>query len=173
MPLLLEVDGFRFLAIFPVLIMHVFTGLSRTMVESQTLVPQLAKSIIGTGETGVLIFFLISGFILALPFAKFHLQQGKAVSLKSYYLRRLTRLEPTYFITMLLFFFVHIILNTDTGSNLLKHLLASLSYSHNIIYGKASIINPVAWSLEVEIQFYLLLPLFLQNYAITAFGYHL
>ncbi|MEO7767236.1 MAG: acyltransferase [Ferruginibacter sp.] len=167
-PLLAEVDGFRFLAILPVVLMHVFTALTRTLPGAKETVPSAVKEVIGTGETGVLIFFVISGFILALPFAKFYLQQGKPVNLKGYYLRRLTRLEPTYFITMLVFFLVHIVLHTDTGVSLVKHLLASLSYSHNIIYGKGSLINPVAWSLEVEIQFYILVPLLTRLFLIPS-----
>jgi peptidoglycan/LPS O-acetylase OafA/YrhL len=40
------------------------------------------------------------------------------------------------------------------------HLMASLFYVHNLVYNHFSIINPPAWSLEIEIQFYLLAPLF-------------
>jgi peptidoglycan/LPS O-acetylase OafA/YrhL len=43
--------------------------------------------------------------------------------------------------------------------NLWKSLGASLIYMHNIIYPNALSVNPVAWSLEIEIQFYLLVPL--------------
>lgn len=148
--------------------MHSFTALTRTLPNAKETVSLTTKQIIGTGESGVLIFFVISGFILALPFAKFYLKQGKAVALKDYYMRRLTRLEPTYFITMIFFFLVHIIIHTDTLSSLFKHLLASLTYSHNIIYGAWSIINPVAWSLEVEIQFYLLVPLLTKIFALKS-----
>ena len=41
---------------------------------------------------------------------------------------------------------------------LLPHLLASLGYVHNIVYGVPSTINVVAWSLEIEVQFYILAP---------------
>ena len=43
---------------------------------------------------GVDMFFMISGFVLALPFATRYLAHGPRVSLRSYFLRRLTRLEP-------------------------------------------------------------------------------
>ncbi|HWZ92723.1 MAG TPA: acyltransferase [Polyangiaceae bacterium] len=42
---------------------------------------------------------------------------------------------------------------------LLPHLGASLLYAHNQIFGRQSDINVVSWSLEVEVQFYLLVPL--------------
>ena len=40
----------------------------------------------------------------------------------------------------------------------LPHYLASIFYLHNVIYQEFPIINPVAWSLEVEIQYYLIAP---------------
>jgi len=44
-------------------------------------------------------------------------------------------------------------------SMLLPSLFASLIYQHNLIFGQESFINFVAWSLEIEVQFYLLVPL--------------
>ena len=55
------------------------------------------------GNYGVQLFFVISGFVLALPFASHYLCQTRAVSLRAYFLRRLTRLEPPYVLSMLLF----------------------------------------------------------------------
>jgi peptidoglycan/LPS O-acetylase OafA/YrhL len=48
----------------------------------------------------------------------------------------------------------------------MPHFLSSIFYSHNIIYGRRSTINPVAWTLEIEIQFYILLPLMIQLFRI-------
>jgi len=41
----------------------------------------------------------------------------------------------------------------------LEHYGASLVYVHNIAYNTWSLINPVAWSFEIEVQFYVLVPL--------------
>ena len=49
---------------------------------------------------GVELFFIISGFILGLPFAKQYLAGGKQVRLGAYFLRRLTRLEPPYILIL-------------------------------------------------------------------------
>jgi peptidoglycan/LPS O-acetylase OafA/YrhL len=38
------------------------------------------------------------------------------------------------------------------------HLLVTLFYQHNLVYGDTSIVTPVVWSLEIEVQFYLLAP---------------
>jgi peptidoglycan/LPS O-acetylase OafA/YrhL len=42
---------------------------------------------------------------------------------------------------------------------LAQHFIASLFYVHNIVYGTMSPVSPPTWSLEVEVQFYLLAPL--------------
>jgi peptidoglycan/LPS O-acetylase OafA/YrhL len=152
-----EVDGFRFLAIVIVITAHIY-GQCGPIPGNGFLVKALHDAV-GDGKRGVYLFFTISGFILALPFARHHLQQGNAVDLRSYFRRRITRLEPPYVLAMFLrlpviFFYKQLAL-----SSLLLHFFASLFYVHNIIFNQSSIINPPAWSLEVEIQFYLLAPL--------------
>ncbi|MCP4378441.1 MAG: acyltransferase, partial [bacterium] len=99
----------------------------------------------------------ISGFILAVPMLEDRLFGGKRVSPGRYYLRRLTRIEPPYLICMILL--VLLGLTTHPGAVDGRHLLASLFYVHGLFYDTFSTINFVAWSLEVEVQFYLLMPL--------------
>jgi peptidoglycan/LPS O-acetylase OafA/YrhL len=47
-----------------------------------------------------------------------------------------------------------------------ERLTASLLYLHNTIFGVGSLLNGVAWSLEVEIQFYCLVPLITLVFAV-------
>ena len=42
---------------------------------------------------------------------------------------------------------------------LIPHYFASIFYVHEIIFNEYSIINPVTWSLETEVQFYIIIPL--------------
>jgi peptidoglycan/LPS O-acetylase OafA/YrhL len=119
------------------------------------------------GTYGVSIFFIISSFILALPFAENKLLHGNPVMLKAYLWRRVTRLEPAYIITLTGYFILRIwAYHYETFSELLPHYAASLFYVHNIVYNAQSSVNGVAWSLEVEIQFYLLMPLLAYLYQI-------
>lgn len=156
-----EVDGLRFMAILPVLIQHLSERLQRySNVEWSSAIDNDPVAFMASrGTIGVFIFFAISGFILGLPFAKHHLQGGKKVQIGNYFWRRLTRLEPPYILWMSIFFIVLILKGGQSFSELFPHFGASLLYIHNIVFTDYSIINPVAWSLEIEIQFYLLAPL--------------
>jgi peptidoglycan/LPS O-acetylase OafA/YrhL len=157
-----EIDGLRFLAIISVVIFHLRTHLMRTT-HFQLSVSGWSQTIfdfISNGGFGVNVFFGISGFILAVPFARQHMLNGRKVNLKAYYIRRLTRLEPPYIITLTIFLFASAFVLHNSIQSLWPHYLASLVYSHFFIYGSWSVINPVAWSLETEVQFYLLAPLF-------------
>ena len=50
--------------------------------------PYQSLGLVQATRKGVLLFFVISGFILALPFAKHFWQQGKEVNLKNYLLNK-------------------------------------------------------------------------------------
>lgn len=156
-----EVDGFRFVAILPVVIQHISERVQRysEVQWAQPIKQDSVAFLASRGTIGVYIFFAISGFILSLPFAKYWLKGEKKVSLKSYFWRRVTRLEPPYIIWMTVFFLVLFVQGTYGFGELFAHYGASVFYLHNVIYGEYSVINPVAWSLEIEIQFYLLAPL--------------
>jgi peptidoglycan/LPS O-acetylase OafA/YrhL len=58
-------------------------------------------------------------------------------------------------ITGILVFVLHRVAFREIAGN----LAASCVYLHNLIFGTSSAVNAVAWSLEVEVQFYILAPL--------------
>lgn len=162
-----EMDGLRFVAIGMVVLFHLNGYLT---VKSKSFYPAppsdwLAQSAC-VGFHGVELFFVISGFILGLPFAAHHLKGKPDVSLRKYFLRRLTRLEPPYFVAAIVLFSLAIWIQGADGWQLLPHLAASLSYLHNLIYGAQSSVIGVAWSLEIEVQFYILVPLLTLVFAI-------
>ncbi len=156
-----EVDGLRFMAIVPVLLQHLSERLQR-YADTPWATPLTDDPVVfwtSRGTIGVFLFFAISGFILGLPFAKHHLHGSRKVELRPYFWRRLTRLEPPYMVWMTVFFVVLLIKGGTSFGALFPHWAASLGYVHNLVYESYSVINPVAWSLEVEIQFYLVAPL--------------
>ncbi len=152
-----EIDGLRFLAIIPV-VFHHFSDRVFRITGLNTPDEHLFSLTIANGHIGVYLFFAISGFILTLPFARYAVNAGPKISLKKYFIRRLTRLEPPYLLIMTFFFLVLITVKHESFTELLPHYIASLFYLHRVIYGEWSPINPPSWTLEVEIQFYILIP---------------
>ena len=157
-----ELDGLRFVAIAMVVVFHIW-GYYRVYAPA-TSVDKLADhpilhEVLRGWQGGVQLFFVISGFILGLPFARHVLNDGPPIALKQYFMRRLTRLEPPYIVAMIALFFAAIALGKYTFSQLFPSLLASLVYLHNIVFQKYPLVTVVAWSLEIEVQFYILAPL--------------
>ena len=96
-----EIDGLRFVAIGSVVLFHLYAALERgAITEPVPFNTDLAKR-------GVELFFAISGFILGIPFASGYLLNAPSVNLKKYFVRRLTRLEPPYFISLFVYAATH------------------------------------------------------------------
>jgi peptidoglycan/LPS O-acetylase OafA/YrhL len=103
-----QIDGLRFIAIMAVVAFHVRQICSYYLPASPTRTTvqgDLVNDLFSVGNFGVALFFCISGFILSLPFARQYLGSGKAINLREYYIRRVTRIEPPYIIH--LFFYLY------------------------------------------------------------------
>lgn len=180
-----QIDGLRFLAVLLVFGHHVFANyLEQThrlgaqslprdwgLIYSRSALVPWALDLV----FGVPLFCAISGFVLSIPFASGYLKGAGPPSRKAYFLRRLIRLEPPYMIAMLVCFAATVIpwrqpqpaaYFQSYFHAFFPHLLASLAYLHAPIYGSASWINGIAWTLEIEVQFYILLPLLAQVFRI-------
>lgn len=155
-----EIDGFRCLAIALVVLFHI-NAMDMAAYPNSATQTALFK-VLSRGHLGVQFFFVISGFVIAMPFVNALRVGHPRVSLKSYYVRRLTRLEPPYMLAMSGYYLLAVCFTDHPLRDLASHFAASLFYLHGFIYDAKSLINSVAWSLEVEIQFYLLAPLLFQ-----------
>lgn len=159
-----EIDGLRFIAIFSVVIFHLqgFISVRDVSIYEDHINYQKINYFISHGHLGVPLFFVISGFILGMPFARHYILKQPKVSLKNYFFRRLTRLEPPYLLSLTVLFFASVyVAHTLSLAEAFKSYFSSVLYSHNIVYGRSvlPLINCVTWSLEVEVQFYLIAPL--------------
>lgn len=158
------IDGFRFYALSIVLGHFVDFYEAHTFPIKETAAYKNLNFDFCLGlssDNGILMFFAISGFILGMPFAKSILNGDNPPSLRSFYLRRLTRLEPPYLIILIGLFVLNVfVIHRDTFANTLPHFVASFFYLHNLIYQAHPTLNFVFWTLEIEVQFYLLAPLF-------------
>lgn len=115
---------------------------------------------IESGFLGVDVFFVVSGFLMAILYKK-----GEA---KKFFERRAKRLIPAYFATIILTMFasLFIVLPSELGQ-VATQSIYGLFFANNIgfwmqnSYFSKSDFNPLLhlWSLGVEIQFYLIVPL--------------
>ncbi len=170
-----QIDGLRFVAIMAVIAYHVSQSFlfHRGLLAPHTQAAGTSfwlNHIFAAGHNGVPLFFAISGFILSLPFARQALCGGPPVSLRDYYIRRVTRIEPPYVIQLVIMVALCILILKNLPSHphlygnphwflyLSSHTLSSLVYAHSQIFGTHAYPNYVLWSLEVEVQFYLVAP---------------
>ncbi|MDD2250509.1 MAG: acyltransferase [Tissierellia bacterium] len=160
-----EIDGLRFLAILSVCLLHLNNFYGRSINYNYYEGVRDVNSwswFINRSGLGVEIFFAISGFIIALPFLKHYLTNDKKPSIKAYFIRRLTRLEIPFLLSCIIFYSAYIYNNDQNLLEGLGHFFAAITYTHVFFYGEWAPFNPVTWSLEVEIQFYLLAPWLIQ-----------
>jgi peptidoglycan/LPS O-acetylase OafA/YrhL len=164
-----EIDGLRFLAISSVLLFHASYALLRAYSWNLGPAERAVSNLFARGALGVELFFVISGFILAVPFARHFVEGGKPVDLGRYYLRRVTRLEPPYILTLILFY-AAAWMSRDAAmqGRLLSTFLVRLFYLHGLVYRDAPALNGVTWSLEIEVQFYLIVPALAQIFRLGA-----
>lgn len=148
-----QVDGLRCVAIVAVILYHM-QGYVAAALGQANAAPTFLHRVLAQGYFGVPLFFALSGYIISAAFLG-----PQPPTLRAYMLRRLTRLEPPYFLNLVLVFALKVVVLGAAFRELLPHLLASLAYLHGAVYGSQSAVNGVAWSLEVEWQFYLLAPL--------------
>ncbi len=163
-----EMDGLRFLETCMVVLvhLHIYLIAKSRFYEHGVANRDWLNRAVWSGSHAIELFFVISAFMLALPFAAHRLKGAPAVDLRKYYLRRLTRLEPPYVVSLFLLMFLTFLFSAHSLSGWGPHLAASLFYLHNLIYGAPSTVLCVAWSLEIEVQFYMLVPLLTLLFAV-------
>lgn len=109
------------------------------------------------GWVGVDLFFVISGFVIALSALN---SRHDATGQHDFLIRRLARIAPLYWLTMLvsLFLVEPTVLNYPWLSAA-WHVLSHLGFVHNLFAGTHGSINGPNWSVGLEMQFYLLIAL--------------
>lgn len=173
------VDGLRFAAIAWVFLYHSagytvkkIHGFNGKVWEvpfdtTQEVVSSLTR-FASVGFFGVQLFFVLSGFILALPFARARLlPSNPPPRIRAFYVRRITRLEPPYLINLFACAILIFLFEGRDFFDLATSTLLSVFYAHSLIMPSKDLLNAVTWSLEIEIQFYLLVPLFVSVFLLS------
>jgi peptidoglycan/LPS O-acetylase OafA/YrhL len=152
-----SLDGLRGLAVLLVFLSH-------TSNQGFFLFPFL--NFAGIGKEGVYLFFMLSAFLLTIPF----LEEGKAAfklaPLTNYFVRRFFRIYPLYIIFLVFCFvsgnYLWILLGISKPIGIPYILSPNQVYEHIFLIQGVG----VSWSILVEFRFYFVLPLVAFLYAV-------
>ncbi|MGA9574031.1 MAG: acyltransferase [Lysobacterales bacterium] len=153
-----SLTGLRGIAALAVFIFHY--GYFNPGIRLDLTVPVIGNALqfpLGFGFAGVDIFFVLSGFLLSLPFARATLSNMVHPPLGHYYKRRLLRVFPAYYAQLAIIMVTgawFITWRPLDATGLLAHLLMFF----NIGWNPVSPVVGVWWTLPVEFSFYLILP---------------
>src|SRR6478672_678136 len=117
--------------------------------------PDWMPDVFKFGWTGVDLFFVLSGFLIASQlFAQ--IKTAGSFSIKDFYIKRFFRILPVYYFVLALYF----IFPALGGDQLLPPLWKFITFTHNLGFEDFEHHRAfgVVWSLCLEEHFYLLLP---------------
>ncbi len=144
------IDFLRGIAALMVVFVHYFA-----FSENKSLIADIA----GYGQHGVIIFFVISGFIIPYSLSSSRYSIRKA---PQFLARRILRLNPPYYIillaTILFALLVRYINHQDFNTNLsisIKNVFLHLTYL--VPFTKEYWYNNIFWTLAIEFQYYILI----------------
>jgi peptidoglycan/LPS O-acetylase OafA/YrhL len=149
-----SLDGLRAVAALLVILYHAFVFSVSNIKLS--LGPVNLYPAWNYGRTGVQLFFVLSGFLLFLPYARAILLGWQLPAARKFYQRRVLRIVPAYWVCLAIL--VLISLPTYLSKVGLKNIVTHMFFIHNVFPLFDSSIQGPFWTMAVEAQFYLLLP---------------
>ncbi len=157
-------DGVRAIATLAVVSFHI-NGFVHNKFWSMQDNP-LASAVVTFGGSGVTLFFVLSGFLLFLPYARALLTGDRWPSLRQFYLKRALRIIPAYYaaLGLIILFFKPQYLQPEHW----KDVLLFLTFFMDSTPQTFQQLNGPFWTLAIEWQFYLLLPWLALLFALIA-----
>jgi len=146
-----SLDGLRGIAIIMVVLFHL------------NITSRFYYRTIFNGEVGVLIFFVLSGFLITTLCIKEKVTTGN-ISLKDFYIRRALRIFPVAYLFILVLIVLNFIFKLDINYiNILGAAFYLMNFSFYFRKYNFSWDTAHFWSLSVEEQFYLVIPFILKK----------
>jgi len=157
-----NLDGLRFLAFFAVFLFHSFYTADPAIRAS--IWYRIPQELTRHGDLGVNFFFVLSGFLITYLLLDEQRLNGR-IAIGMFYMRRVLRIWPLYFVVVFIGFIVFPIVKAQFGYNVLHetarpwYFLTFLTNFNHLYYGCQTPTLTVLWSVAVEEQFYLVWPL--------------
>lgn len=149
-----SLDGARALTILLLILFHVLFGAVRLMDRkgsSDAFIQSFPEWLNWVWHAqGSDPLFVVCGLLVSFSLFKEY-ERDKGINLMTFYQRRLTRIGPLFLLAILIYL--------PTDSDNIKYVWSNLFFASNFFESQRTII-PVGWSLDLQMQFYLLLPLF-------------
>ena len=158
-----DLDAIRTIAALMVFGSHA-TKLGTLKISNQYLSNFLAT--IFDGGTGVLIFFVLSGFLITYLILAEVKQKGD-FSLRNFYLRRILRIWPLYFALLIFAYFIYLPVLGHFSNVDVAEIRSHAGYYFGMLSNFDLLISTtgdfipvsITWSVAIEEQFYLVWPL--------------
>jgi peptidoglycan/LPS O-acetylase OafA/YrhL len=152
-------DGIRAIACLAVIFHHIAQKLSA---QIQPALIREIDAFLLMGNSGVSIFFVLSGFLLSYPFWKNFLNSGGFPDMKQYALRRAARIMPGYYASFLVCSLLIPVFGISSP-NFWTRVLAGITFTAGFSYKTffPNEINGPFWSVSFEVFCYILMPVFM------------
>ena len=161
-----NLDSIRFIAASMVVAAHAISPSFQYLNIKHSIWERLLNTI-SNGGTGVSIFFVLSGFLITYLLIDEYELKGK-ISIKNFYIRRILRIWPLYFLVITFTFLIYPLLkslmgiNNPLASNFIFHLFFLSNFdviniAKNFV-GQDAMSQDITWSVSIEEQFYLFWP---------------
>ncbi len=151
-------DGVRAFACLIVIWFHIYRIPRDLHIwDPQSPAPSLLNSFLYFGKYGVTLFFVLSGFLLFMPFAKALLFEKTWPSIRQFYVRRIFRILPAYYLSLILI--VLLFQRQYLQPQHWKELGLFFAFLMDSSHATFKQLNAPFWTLAIEWQYYMLLPL--------------
>jgi peptidoglycan/LPS O-acetylase OafA/YrhL len=155
-----ELDGLRGIAILLVVSFHY---INNQLVDSENRIGKYLAKATGFGWVGVDLFFVLSGFLIGSILIA---NKRKENYFKTFYIRRLVRIVPNYFLLLICFYIIWHLSWFAKNYFLTIHndipLWSYFAMVHNFYMAHFNSLGndalSVTWSIGIEEQFYLIFP---------------
>ncbi len=146
-------EGYRGMAALGIVVYHVYQNVEANATGSLGSRGDVGYTILHGLDGAVSLFFVLSAFLLTLPFITAALTGNHQPSARSFLSRRAARVLPLYIVAILVVWSARNVNLPGALTDLVEHLTFTQVYDNRYIFYT---IGP-AWSLAIEVQFYLVL----------------